>query len=82
MAGPKSSSSSGQTGHQKQDTQKQQEGSKQQQSELSYKDKLMAPSSHDDLSAPDQTQEVPKLPASKDQGSPPMVPETTAGACV
>lgn len=81
MAGPKSSSSSAdQTKQQgKKQQNKQQQDTKQQQSESSYKAKLMAASSTDDLSAPDQTQEVPKLPPSKDEGSPPMVPETDAG---
>lgn len=67
MAGPKASSAS--------EAQEQQQGK----SESSYKAKLMQPSSHDDLSAPDQTQEKPKLEPSHDAGSPPMVPEDTEG---
>jgi hypothetical protein len=57
----------------------QQQGAK---SGTSYKYKLLKPSSHDELSTPDQSkdEERPKLPPVKDEGSPPMVPDTdTAG---
>jgi len=67
MAGPKASSASG--------AQEQQQGK----SESSYKAKLMQPSSHDDLSTPDQSQEKPKLEPAHDAGSPPMVPGEAEG---
>lgn len=67
MAGPKSSPIADQ---QKQDAK----------SGTSYKTKLMEPSSHDELSVPDQSkdEERPKLPPVTDEGSPPMVPDTEA----
>lgn len=42
---------------------------------ISYKDKLLQPSDRDELSVPDQP-EKPKLPPTKDEGSPPMTVPT------
>lgn len=69
MAGPKSFPIA--------DDQQQQHDAK---SGTSYKAKLLEASSTDDLSVPDQSKEEerPKLPPVKDEGSPPMVPDSEA----
>jgi hypothetical protein len=70
MAGPKSFPIAEE--QQQQDTQ----------SGTSYKSKLLQASSTDELSVPDQSkghdEDKPKLAPVKDEGSPPMVPDTEA----
>jgi hypothetical protein len=46
---------------------------------VSYKEKLLQPSDQDELSHPDQAP-LPKLPPTKDEGSPPMTVDVP-GAC-
>ncbi|KAF6261563.1 hypothetical protein COO60DRAFT_753967 [Scenedesmus sp. NREL 46B-D3] len=47
---------------------------------LSYKEKLLQPSDQDELSHPDQATELPTLPPTKDEGTPPMTVNVPAPA--